>query len=87
MKKLISLVLSLVLFVSLCAPAFADFVNVPTQTEITSPGKNPGDPGRPEETMWFYRTTESGLIQKRLWSLTYGYWLSDWITVGYVIDP
>ena len=83
MKKLVSLLLSLVLLVSLSVPAFADFANDPTQTEIASTGKDPG-PMRPEETMWFYRTTESGLFQKRLWSLTYGYWLTDWITIGYV---
>jgi hypothetical protein len=84
MKKLISVFLSVILVVFLSVSAFADFVNVPTQTEITSSVKDPGGPGRPEETMWIYRTTESGLLQKRLWSLTYGYWLTDWITIGYV---
>ena len=83
MKKLISLLLSLLLIVSLPLPAFADFLNDPAQTEITSTGEDPG-PMRPEETMWVYRTTDTGLIQKRLWSITYGYWLTDWITIGYV---
>jgi len=83
MKKIVSLLMSLVLFVSLSVPTFADFANDPAQTEITSTGKDPG-PMRPEETMWYYRTTESGLFQKRLWSCTYGYWLTDWITIGYV---
>lgn len=87
MKKLISLLLSLVLVVSLSAPAFADFSTAPTETAITSTERDPENPGRPEETMWVYRTTDTGLIQKRLWSLTYGYWLTDWITIGYVIDP
>ncbi len=85
MKKLVSLLLSLLLLVSLSVSAFADFANDPAQTEITSLGKDPG-PMRPEETEWYYRVTESGLFQKRLWSLTYGYWLTDWITIGYV-DP
>lgn len=83
MKKLVSLLLSLLLLVSLSVPAFADFANDPELTEITSTGKDPG-PMRPEETMWFYRTTDTGLLQKRLWSITYGYWLTDWITIGYV---
>lgn len=85
MKKLVSLLLSLLLLVSLSAPAFADFANDPAQTEITSTGKDPG-PMRPEETVWYYRITDTGLIQKRLWSLTYGYWLTDWITIG-TVDP
>ena len=36
---------------------------------------------REEEFMWFYRTYE-GRRQKRLWSLTYGYWVTDWIDIG-----
>jgi hypothetical protein len=83
MKKLVSLLLSLILLVSLSVPAFADYANDPAQTKITSTGKDPG-PMRPEETVWYYRTTDTGLFQKRLWSITYGYWLTDWITIGYV---
>ena len=30
-----------------------------------------------EETTWFYRTVD-GKLQKRLWSNTYGKWLTDW---------
>jgi hypothetical protein len=40
------------------------------------------EPTRPEQFMWFYRTYE-GRRQKRLWSITYGYWVTDWID----IDP
>jgi len=33
-----------------------------------------------EETEWVYRQViATGKYQKRLWSLTYGYWLTDWI--------
>lgn len=84
MKKLVSLFLALVLLVSLSAPAFAENPNDTAENEIVTASKDPNDPTRLEETMWYYRTTESGLIQKRLWSLTYGYWLTDWITIGYV---
>ena len=31
-----------------------------------------------EETQWAYRIYE-GRLQKRLWSLTRGIWLTDWI--------
>jgi hypothetical protein len=72
MKKLVSLLLSLILLVSLSVPAFADYANDPAQTKITSTGKDPG-PMRPEETVWYYRTTDTGLFQKRLW--VYYLWL------------
>lgn len=86
MKKLVSLFLALVLLVSLSVPAFAETANDPAAEEVVSVSADPGKPTRLEETEWYYRITESGLIQKRLWSLTYGYWLTDWITIGYV-DP
>lgn len=33
-----------------------------------------------EQTQWVYRNN-NGVIQKRLWSLTYAVWLTDWINV------
>ncbi|MBQ9489330.1 MAG: hypothetical protein IJU80_05310 [Lachnospiraceae bacterium] len=39
------------------------------------------EPIRQEEFVWFYRTHE-GRRQKRLWSLTYQYWATDWIDIG-----
>lgn len=39
------------------------------------------EPTRQEEFMWYYRTYE-GRRQKRLWSITYGYWVTDWIDIG-----
>ena len=85
MKKLVCLLLSLVLLVSLSVPALAETVNESVEDEIVFALKGSDEPGRPEETEWYYRITESGLIQKRLWSITYGYWLTDWITIGHVI--
>ena len=32
-----------------------------------------------EQTQWVFRVNEDGVIQKRLWSITYGIWLTDWI--------
>ena len=39
------------------------------------------EPTREEEYMWFYRTY-NGRRQKRLWSITYGRWVTDWIDIG-----
>ena len=36
------------------------------------------EPTREEEFMWFYRVY-NGKDQKRLWSLTYLRWVTDWI--------
>ncbi|MBR4604859.1 MAG: hypothetical protein IKO41_01330 [Lachnospiraceae bacterium] len=36
---------------------------------------------RAEEFMWFYRTHE-GRRQRRLWSLTYQRWVTEWIDIG-----
>lgn len=30
------------------------------------------------ETQWYYRIYD-GHMQKRLWSITYGIWLTDWV--------
>ncbi len=80
MKKLISLILALVLCFSLSATAFAAAVTTPEAPVLTEAGE---EPTREEETMWYTRVTEDGLIQIRLWSITYGYWKTDWITVGH----
>lgn len=34
-----------------------------------------------EETVWYTRVY-NGVLQKRLWSITYERWLTDWIDVG-----
>ena len=36
------------------------------------------EPTRLEEFMWFYRFY-NGKQQKRLWSITYMHWVTDWI--------
>ena len=33
-----------------------------------------------EQVCWYYRTNH-GVEEMRLWSLTYGYWKSDWVPV------
>lgn len=33
---------------------------------------------RVEQTRWYYRVRD-GIKEKRLWSITYGYWKTDWM--------
>jgi hypothetical protein len=59
-------------------PVFASDMSVVEGTEIVEDG---GEQTREEAFMWFYRT-HNGIRQKRLWSLTYGHWVTDWIDIG-----
>lgn len=34
-----------------------------------------------EQTAWKYRI-QDGQLQKRLWSLTYGHWIGEWIDIN-----
>jgi hypothetical protein len=45
---------------------------------VIEEAKGGEEPGRSEEFMWFYRIY-NGKQQMRLWSITYGYWATDWI--------
>lgn len=85
MRRILCLILALALVLSISVVAYAETVVHPEENEV-SETVIPGDSPQAEETCWYFRTTDDGLFQKRLWSLTYGRWLTDWITVGYV-DP
>lgn len=84
MKRFVSIVLTLILCLSFAAPAFAETGNT-TSREFVASAEKPDGPNRAEETEWVIRWAD-GLIQQRLWSITYGVWLTDWITIGYY-DP
>lgn len=78
MKKIICLVLMIAILLSFSLNAFADSTCPSVSTETTEENT------RAEETEWIYRITDDGLLQRRLWSITYGYWKTDWITIGHV---
>ena len=73
MKKFVLWLVTLSLVFSICSvPAFA------TEPPVTEP-KDTVEP-RTDEAIWITRTY-NGKLQKRLWSTTYGIWLTDWIDV------
>lgn len=84
MKKIFSLILVLVLFFNVSALALAEPTNVTGSNIVSTDSSDPEGSTRAEETGWIYRVTDTGLLQRRLWSYTYGKWLTDWITIGYV---
>jgi len=83
MKRIICLFLVISLFFSISVSVFAECSADSGNQEKIISNDSSGD--RAEETEWIIRRW-NGLIQKRLWSITYGYWLTDWITIGYY-DP
>lgn len=80
MKRFLSFFLAFVMVLSVSTAAFAE---VPTDVESAEEESivKPSDPTRAEETVWYFRTYH-GVRQMRLWSLTYGHWLTDWIDIG-----
>ena len=82
MKKIVCMLLAMVLCFNLSAFAFAEETGA-SEDSVISDFVDSGENTRAEETMWYFRITDEGWIQQRLWSITYGYWKTDWITVGH----
>lgn len=72
MKKLISLILAIIVCLAVSVPAFA--VDQIGGTEAVGEEVVV----RAEQTVWYYRLY-NGERQKRLWSITYAYWITDWM--------
>lgn len=71
-KNIISAILILLLCCSFVMPAFAaPYDYSPAEIADSSNG------ARAEQTQWYYRLN-NGVVEKRLWSITYGKWLTDW---------
>lgn len=84
LKKTI-LALTLALFtLSTCVIASAAEVDVPVQP--VQAAEEGGISPHAEETVWYTRQY-NGMWQKRLWSITEGCWLTDWIDIGPVPTP
>lgn len=70
MKKLLVL-LSLLCVIMVEMPVYAMPNGTVTETATVQEKRS-------EEVEWVYRTYQ-GKLQKRLWSITEGVWLTDWI--------
>ncbi len=82
MKKVVSLLLALILVFSISVPAFAASDLPASENELSESAEGT----RAEQTRWYFRNN-NGILEKRLWSLTYGRWLTDWIPCGTFVDP
>ncbi len=81
MKRFISLLLALIMCLSASFTAFADEFVPEEEDGFVSTSVDYVESTRAEETIWYFRTI-NGIRQMRLWSLTYGKWLTDWIDIG-----
>jgi len=80
MKRLISLFLALTILLSVSSVALAECIEAPDGSVVEIIAAEQGESTRAEETAWYFRVF-NGMVQKRLWSYTYGRWLTDWIDV------
>lgn len=62
----------------LATPAAMDATNYAESEDVVAYSVDGKEQNREEEFMWFYRTY-NGVEQKRLWSITYGHWVTGWI--------
>ena len=73
MKRVISIFLAAVMCLMLSVSALA--------TNKINDNSSNGITARAEETEWRYRFY-NGETQKRLWSITYARWLTDWLPLS-----
>ena len=81
MKRLLSFLLALTMFLSVSSFALAECIEAPDGSDVEIIAVEQGESTRAEETIWYFRVF-NGMVQKRLWSITYGRWLTDWIDIG-----
>ena len=79
MKRLLCTFLAIVLCLTISAPVFAECSS--SDATLYEESFVAEEQSRAEETIWYFRCYD-GLFQRRLWSITYGYWLTEWETIG-----
>ena len=75
-KRIVTIIVLLVLLTSLLPLSVNAAVLQSKETEIIAE-----EVQRAEQTEWYYRIN-NGVLEKRLWSVTYLRWLTDWIPVN-----
>lgn len=76
MKKMKVIILSMILCMSFSMHGWASTVQNSTVANNAMYMSDVNE--RAEVTKWYYRTVD-GVKEKRLWSVTYGYWITDWM--------
>jgi len=74
MKKALTMVLVTISLLSFPLVTHAAELGVPTNAVILA---EDSEIAEQEVTTWYYRVN-NGVLEKRLWSVTYGYWKTDW---------
>lgn len=77
MKKALTMVLVTISLLSFPLVTNAAGLEVPTHAVILV---EDSEIAEQEVTTWYYRMNGS-VLEKRLWSVTYGYWKTDWAAV------
>ncbi|MBR3018771.1 MAG: hypothetical protein IKH57_17095 [Clostridia bacterium] len=75
-KRTITIIVLLVLLTSLLPLSVNAAALQSKETELVEE-----EIQRAEQTQWYYRIN-NGVLEKRLWSITYQRWLTDWIPVN-----
>lgn len=65
----------------LCAVTLSTAGVTPALASPVPDGDEGGISARYEEVRWYYRTNH-GVEEMRLWSITRGIWLTDWVPVN-----
>ena len=74
-KRIVTIIVLLVLLTSLLPLSVNAAALQSKETELVEE-----EILRAEQTEWYYRIN-NGVLEKRLWSITYQRWLTDWIPV------
>ena len=76
MKKIASIILVVLTLLLLTMPAYA--INAKSETTTISSIYIKAITERGEVTEWVFRIN-NGILEMRLWSVTYGKWLTEWM--------
>lgn len=70
---------AILISVLICLTLFSTVSAINVDTYVCTDGTKSEDvQPRAEETKWYYKTVD-GVVYVRLWSITYGKWLTDWM--------